>query len=441
MRLLPVAALAAAGALSAFAAGDERPDPAAAPAPMDLVWGTFTDLNGVPRNPRWGLQVTEPGSVPDATDCFDLPGFFDNPLCTTQQPATDTGTGLRGLICSIGGETPIAGHVNWYPSTFEGPVYWDSLAFFDRDYNVRLVPPTQNGLTFHNPENIKGEFDSRETINSFSTPWWSAFRASPDANKKLLIDGKPGIMSGLIGIDCEHGCPSELHPVWVLAIRVRHDLRTDVWAVFARNWGNEGFCSSLQHEVHWPRDRFTLALPWRPGATAVRVDGRTTFKANQAGISGWVRDVPGVRVGLTFALPPPSARGLVHGELHLSWTGGALGAPGGDVKDAADAPAEWPRQGGEGEALLEELAARLTPPDREALERGTEARTALASVPVVLRRATEAEEADASAPASVTSRPDHAHAASEERRLRRLFAALRGDVPGPLGRAIEPKAP
>jgi hypothetical protein len=415
----------------------------AAPSPMDLVWGA-TDTNGVPLNPQWGQQVNEPGSLPDATDCFSVPGYFDNPLCSTQHPAQDTGTGLQGLICSTGAETPIAGHVNWYPSTVEGPIFWDSLAFFDRDYNMQLEPPTQNGLTVHNAQSIKGEFDSRETINRFSTPWWTAFRAASDAVKRGMVNGKAAIISGLVGIDCEHGCPSELHPVWVLAIQARDDPQDDVWAVFVRNWGNEGFCSHLQHEVNWAENRFTLALPWRTGARSVRVDGRTTFKANMAGITGGVRSVRGVAVRLTFTLPPPSARGLVHGELHLSWTGGAvdeLGDLSTDGRAAPPARAEWARQGGEAESQLEELAARLSPETRELLEREPpQARASFTAVTVRLRRITSAaEEADASTPVSVTSRPDPLHAASEERRLRILLEALGGDIPGPIGQALEQK--
>lgn len=162
------------------------------------------------------------------------------------------------------------------------------------------------------------------------------------------------------------------------------------------------------------------------------------------GISGFVRDVPGVAVRLTFALPPPSARGLVHGELHLRWTGGALDQPGDlstDGRAAQPARAEWARQGGEAEAQLEELAARLSPETREMLEREPpQARASFRAVSVRLRRATsEAEEADASAPASVTSRPDPVHAASEERRLRMLLEALGGDIPGPMAQALERK--
>lgn len=74
----------------------------AAPSPMDLVWGASTDTNGVPLNPKWGQQVNEPGSVPNAAECFSVPGYFDNPLC------------------SIAAETPIAGHANWYPEHLRG---------------------------------------------------------------------------------------------------------------------------------------------------------------------------------------------------------------------------------------------------------------------------------------------------------------------------------
>jgi hypothetical protein len=414
----------------------------AAPSPMDLVWGASRDTNGIPLNPKWGQQVTEPGSLPNAAEiCFSVPGYFDNPLCSTQHPGMDTGAGLTGLICSIGAETPISGHVNWYPSTYRGPIYWDSLSFFDRDYNVRLIPPTQNGLTSTNTENIKGEFDSRETINNFSTPWWTVFRTAGDDGKKSMMDGKLAILSGLMGIDCVHGCGSELHPVWVLAIHVRDDPQNDVWAVFMRNWGNEGFCSDAQHEVNWAGNRFSLNLPWRAGANAVQVDGRTDFRGNMDGITGSWRDFPGARVRLAFTLPAPSARGLVHGELHMRWTGSMQQSADGDTPAARPAGVEWAEQGGGGEALLEELFARLPPEKREALEREfPERRASLDWAPVVLQRATsEEQEADASAAVSVTSRPDPAHAAAEERRLRALLDAFGGDVPGPIGQALEQK--
>src|SRR5438093_126483 len=255
MRVM-IATLLFAGAPTLAATADDNP------APMDLVWDA-TDVNGVALNPKWGLQVTDPGALPDVPQlCFVQPaGPFDSSLCSTQALGIDRPAGLRRLICSIGSPTSLPGHVNWYPGTFAGPIYWDSLSFVDRDDNVRLIPPEQNALTANNPDNLKGEFDSRETTSHFATPWWSTFRRARNPKKKRLIDGKPAIISGYTSVDCEHHCVSELHPTWVLAIHVQDDPDDDVWAVFMRNWGNEGFCSSAQHEASCPRGCLRASAP------------------------------------------------------------------------------------------------------------------------------------------------------------------------------------
>ncbi len=435
MRIITAALLLANAAPTLAATADDSP------APMDLVWDA-TDVNGVALNPKWGLQVTDPGALPDVPQlCFVQPdGPFDGSLCSTQVLEIDKPTGLRKLICSIGSTTSLPGHVNWYPGTFAGPIYWDSLSFADRDNNVRLIPPEQNALTANNPDNIKGEFDSRETTNHFATRWWARFRRATTAVKKILIDGKPSIISGFTSVDCEHHCVSELHPTWVLAIHVKDDPEDDVWAVFMRNWGNEGFCSSEQHEVSWPRDRFTLTLPWRAGAAAVELDeAATRFLANAKGVSGWWRDAPDEAVTLTFAQPPPSARTRVHGELHLRWSGPTdQSLIHGRANGSPPAPAEWEEQGGEAEALVEDLLARLPPDKRAALEREGPQVPTLDLVPVVLQHGTaDVEEPAAAALASVVSRPDAARTSEDERRLRALLAAFRGRVPGPIGEAIE----
>jgi hypothetical protein len=433
MRII-AAALLLASAAPALAATDDTP------APMDLVWDA-TDVNGVAVNPKWGLQVTDPGALPDVPQlCFVQPdGPFDSSLCSTQVVSVDRPAGLRKLICSIGKTTSLPGHANWYPGTFEGPIYWDSLSFADRDNNVRLIPAEKNALTANNPDNIKGEFDSRETTNHFATPWWARFRRARTAVKKVMIDGKPSIISGFTSVDCEHHCVSELHPTWVLAIHVKDDPDDDVWAVFMRNWGNEGFCSSAQHEVSWPRDRFTLALPWRAGAAAVELDDDATrFLASAEGVSGWWRDAPDQAVTLTFALPPPSARTRVHGELHLRWSGPTVRSDG-RTRAKAAAPAEWEEQGGEAEALVEGLLARLPAHKRATLEReAAPPALTLDRMPVVLEHGSpDVEEPAAAASASVVSRPDASRTFEDERRLRALLAAFRGRVPGPVGEALE----
>ncbi len=435
MRVIMAALLLASAAPTLAATTDDDP------APMDLVWDG-TDVNGVALNPKWGLQVTDPGALPDVPQlCFVQPdGPFDSSLCSTQAVGTDRPAGLRLLICSIGSTTSLPGHANWFPGTFAGPIYWDSVSFADRDNNVRLIPPEKNALTANNPDNIKGEFDSRETTSHFATPWWTTFRRARNPKKKRLIDGKPAIISGYTSVDCEHHCVSELHPTWVLAIHVQDDPDDDVWAVFMRNWGNEGFCSSAQHEVSWPRDRFTLTLPWRAGAAAVELHDATRFLANAEGVSGWWRDEPGEAVTLTLALPPPSARTRVHGELHLRWSGPTVrSGVRGRAKGSPPAPAEWEEQGGEAEALVDELLARLPPGKRAALERGAALQApTLDSVEVELEHGRpDDEEPAAAALASVVSRPDGARTSEDERRLRALLAAFRGRVPGPIGEALE----
>ena len=436
MRLLSAVLVLAAAAPVLAAATDDPP-----PAPMDLVWDA-TDVNGVALNPKWGLQVTDPGMLPDVPEiCFVQPdGPFDSTLCSTQVLGIDKPIGLKRLICSIGATTSLPGHVNWYPGTFEGPVYWDSQSFADRDDNVRLVPADQNALTTHNPDNIKGEFDSRETTAHFATKFWTDFRKAGDRGKRGLIDGKAAIISGFTSVDCEHNCVSELHPVWVLAIHVKDDPEDDEWVVFMRNWGDEGFCSSLQHEVSWPRDRFTLILPWRAGASAVDLDPATQFLASAEGVSGWWRDVPNESINLTFALPPPSAGTRVHGELHLRWSGPTLQAAARNrAGGSPPAPPAWEEQGGEAEALVEDLLGRLPADKRRAVERAAApAAVTLDTVPVELQHgAPDTEETAATAAASVTSRPDRARTVEDERRLRALLAAFHGRVPGPIGAALE----
>jgi hypothetical protein len=402
------------------------------PRPMDLVSSGSLEANGLPLNPRWGLQQSEPGALPDPVElCFDVPGWFDNEECTVQRPSVDRPAGVKNAICSIGATTPIAGHVNWFAATYTGPVFWDGKFWSDQDINVRLVPPDRNGLTTAAPEAILGEFDARETLNHFATPWWKKLRRAANLARqergRALVDGRPAVVTGLVGLDCEHGCGTELHPVWAMGVHAAAEAERETWAIFARNSGNEGFCSSQQHELELPGDRLTVTLPWRVGATRVRLGWGTAFFANVEGLSAWWSARPGRQVDITFQLPPPAERGRVHGEIVLVWSG-SPSAP----TPPGLAPPEREREGG-AEALLQDVVEGLSPAQRRALDAGDEAAVE-DRVPVPLERGDPpALPAAASArPPSVSSAADPARDLDDLRRLRRLLQAHRGRLPGPL---------
>lgn len=304
-------------------------------APFDLVADTVDD-NGLPLNPKWGAQRKNPNVLPD-------PG---GPLRTNQYTYEDNYGGHNPILC--GGPFATGNHVNWFGATYEGIVKWDehdcpSSSCGDDDYNILLGTCDKAGYTANNPLNIKCEFNAGETILSFKTDWWSRFRKAvnddgcnslvpaPICNTRngnragRMIDGKYAIVTGLVGLDCVHGCKSELHPVWAMAMNVQPSANDDIWAFFVRNWGNEGQCSQNQHFIDFPNNKYTFRLPWRKGATSVNV---TKFDVKSFDIknhSKTVTLVPGVGVFLTFTLDAPRENGSMwEGELHLEWIGAGI---------------------------------------------------------------------------------------------------------------------
>jgi hypothetical protein len=84
-----------------------------------------------------------------------------------------------------------------------------------------------------------------------------------------MVANHDAVVIGLMGLDTEHGAPSELHPVHAIAIRENArgaiDPANDSWAIFVRNWGNKGERGSQQHYLD--AGTITLDLP-RPGNVA-----------------------------------------------------------------------------------------------------------------------------------------------------------------------------
>ena len=351
--------------------GPPKPPPPTHAA-FDLVPGP-TDANGFLLNPKWSWQVDHPGEFPDADkQCFSLPGVFSNPSCTTQSPSIDDPSGWNGFWCAEGAQHSIHGHVNWMPATWQGPASWDghSSPGTDDDYNINVVPPAGEGLTVSSEGHIHAEFDSDETIDHFRTPWWNSFHAAvdrDDASARAMIDGKFAIVVGLTGLDCEHGCATELHPVYALAIHVNDNPLDDTWAIFVRNWGNEGYCSQYQHPLD--TNRIAFFIP-RAAATAVHVNAASTFLTNSNEAAGpFVSLASGQGATVEFRLPDPEKQARINGELHLQWTtapGAVVAVPPSLATRAVpvvSAAPGAPRVPEEVEKRLENLHKQL-PPDK-----------------------------------------------------------------------------
>ena len=243
----------------------------------------------------------------------------------------------------------VAGHVNWAAGTYVGRITWESHSTpgTDDDYNFDFYPAGGAGLTSRR-DNLEVEFDSDETIDHFNTPWWNTLHHAVDNGDDAAVNnalfkepdgsmGRYAIVTGLIGLEMCHAGDTELHPAWAVAIRVKDDDPSDeIWAIFVRRWGNEGYCSGAQHYVtDLPNNTYTFRLPWRPGASSATMGSRTTFLAASSGATGpLVQAAAGQGLLVSFTLPAPTyAAGMclncnrINGELHVNWQGGQGPAP------------------------------------------------------------------------------------------------------------------
>jgi hypothetical protein len=321
---------------SAGAGAETTAAPCSWPVPMDLAWDV-EDANHLPSDPQWLEQKRCGGTLPDTSQLFPEFGF---PF-TTQRLSFDT---LESCyFCRDESNGRPHGHINWQPVTYSNArIFYhehslEPWPIDDDDYNLLLVPDGNNGLV-KGDDNMKCEFKAGETVDRFSTTWWSNFRVASDAQEMAraahtyvptnpiqtpansMMDGKEAIVIGLMGLDCVHGCHPELHPVYGLAIHAQDNPEDDEWPIFMRNWGTEGYCGAHLHYLDLPNNRFTIRLPWRDGALDVRVLEQTAYSTNTNRVAGPTYAViPFVGVEVSFTLPEPEARALLEGEIHLQW--------------------------------------------------------------------------------------------------------------------------
>jgi hypothetical protein len=296
--------------------------------PLDLTW-SGCDQNGFPLNPKFQNQVSHPGVspappavCPSAVHTVQMNNYpvtyIQFPNSCIQWPVTYD----SGAICGP--------HVNYFAVTYQSDTvnWWKkSTAGTDDDYNYFMLMPNHEAET--STEGIEIEFDSDETIDRFSSPLWNRFHSLVDnhnSEAQALVFHKTAVVTSLFGLDCGHaGCGSEQHPAYAMAVDIDNsNLGDDQWGVFARNWGDEGFCSDDEHSL--PGNDLKVVIPWLPGATAAAIGPDTQFYPFSNSDSGAPVPSPqiimatGQGILLDFTLPDPGAQMGIEGEVHLQWT-------------------------------------------------------------------------------------------------------------------------
>lgn len=346
------------------------------------------DHNGLLLNPSWSWQqrcttvngkqqCPNQNNFPSSSMCHDfstrdsflgIPGsmipYFGDCTDQTDEGNVDIAEGFNGAACYWGKGGPLntgsfPGHVDWFPVTINGSVKWGSHELWDDDYDFNFYPQSPgNQLILSGRDALHAEFDSDETIDNFHTDEWNQLHTAID-NAEIAkggldqcsskhncdqqridelqaivdvaskhFDGTT-VLTGMFGLDGEHDLKAELHPVYAMATLrdSRHfedDPLDEVWLMFARNRGDEGFCSSRLWDSGF--ETYVVRLRWLPGATAVQVNqGKTHFEGTE-GTSGpdfmivppGSADTEGVYA--IFHLGPASSAPFIDGAVHLIWT-------------------------------------------------------------------------------------------------------------------------
>jgi hypothetical protein len=374
-----------------------RVDSGATPAPQPSAFKSFDvvatelDPNGLLRSPVWAKQFghevqsakDDDGNpdkqvtsyLPNATDeCGAFPSPALNrtqnfelsengkPPCSGQAPSFDVPIdfSINKWVSCFGTKflnpgLHLNGHANWVPVFYDGQLNWAGEQAFDEDADIILEKRVGesnlhdwSGYSANAKNEVEIEMAGYETWDHFGT---ELFQQAWATRKQGLPLGVHAQVIGLMSLDCVHGCKVELHPVFAMAIRKQKLTQgpdgtwDDEWAIFARNYGNEGWCS---HDLHYlDRRQVTFILPGPANATldivgdsgfkgedptGKRTPGMTEFRANAAGLGvyGPVLTAQGARITLT--LGDPESKTQVNGYLHLKWKGGGPAPPEIDAK-------------------------------------------------------------------------------------------------------------
>jgi hypothetical protein len=290
------------------------------------------DYNLFSVNPTWNFTLVN-GVPPDPTKL--CPVGSDDPAkwrgsasCTSDDIYLNQASGWNQFDCWVHGRA-IQGHMNYFPVTYQGRVYWDSHSRpgGDDDYNFGMFRDDK-ALYTANVEVLHTEFDSDETVDLWddTNTWWERFHGAVDDgddDARAMVDGREAIVIALLGLDGGHAdFKAELHPVYGMFIHVKADADDDQWAFFIRNWGDEGSCSNDQEYIN--HSTLFVEIP-HPGAESGVLTNFNLWAVNFENEAhahvAYQKTNPGML--LAFAFDDPHAKETYVGDLHFRWSGAA----------------------------------------------------------------------------------------------------------------------
>src|SRR5262249_52497632 len=309
--------------------------------PLDLVTPD-RDSNDFLFNPWWRAQD---GAKDRPIDPISLcqQGFADD-SCTSSpfKPSLNVYDGPVGVICQAApGTVPegkLRGHANWATVTYTGRLTFDEWSA-DFDFNLAIKSDTSAGETSANVNGVALEFLSEETVKDFQTPWWKALHDAVQEDAQTvpqtwsganaLVGSREAVAVGLLGLDCVHECRAELHPLYALLVHADSDSAADHWAVFARNSGSQGTCSSQLAVLERAEPaKIVLKIEWRKDSTgnvataAQVISDRTQFLASRTDLAEPVISiVPQQGIFLTFDGLRSGDADVIEGDLFIKWNG------------------------------------------------------------------------------------------------------------------------
>ena len=302
--------------------------------PCGLSAPRWDDLNGIPKNPFWGYQVTD-CAIPDPQkQCRQGTNPIRSGFLGTRRspPADDWYAGeapCTHIRVTEDSSLWCGPHIEFRPVTYEGRLRWQGYSgrklLGDDDYQIK-IDRDDRAMYSGREDHVEIEFDAGETVDAYSPAirWWRDFKNAvdqSDASAARIIDGRDAILIAPANLDGKHDYSVELHPAWLFFVRVATGPSSDDWAFFVRNWGSKGGCASEDHRL--PLQDISVLLE-RPGSVGGRIDLEPSSATQLACDKPDVESIapswrPGRGLVATFHLPPPAEHGWIAGYLHVVW--------------------------------------------------------------------------------------------------------------------------